>query len=129
MEMAKLRTELFEMQIQGYDKMDENENNNGNSSNSNKSYDDQYDSPRDYIPPSSLSLTPSMEYSSDYSEKHTAVRRQGLSPVDRIGSTGAVSTVSTSNVRPPSGNAIKAANALRQSNATLIELNASTSAN
>ena len=131
--------------------------------------DDEYTSPRDYIPPALASTETDNDISPPESEKHekqAARRRSGLSlggnisgsSVERtnsrvstgrsggaspfgIGSAGSgeggvygaggvvVAGVGAGgvSVRPPSGNAVRAANALRQSTTPLLELNASSS--
>ena len=119
-EMAKLRTELFEMQIQGLgglsDDIDEN---------TSSTYGNQFSTPRDYVPSIQIQTKNlDRELTTPNSGKHAARRRTSLQP--NVMSGTSVNGVSV--VRPPSGNAVKAANALRNSNTDLIELKASSTA-
>ena len=119
-EMAKLRTELFEMQIQGLGGMSDDIDGNTSST-----YGNQFSSPRDYVPSIQIqSNNMDSDLSTPDSGKHAARRRTSLQP--NVMSGTPVSGVSV--VRPPSGNAVKAANALRNSNTDLIELKASSTA-
>ena len=115
--MARLRTEVFEMRIQGLGSMDDDYEDNISST-----YGNQFNSPRDYIPSSQLLANNiDSDFSTPDSERYPAARRSSLQPNGLSNSPGNGVSI----IRPPSGNAVKAANALRHSNTSLIELKAS----